>query len=377
MYFPHLFYKNSHLSLTPVILIAPLDWGLGHTTRCIPIIHHLAQKGCRIIIAAEGAAQQLLQQEFTQATFIARKGYRVQYVQHQKLLPLKLLLQLPRIAWRIWEEHRWLKKVVKDFGVDGIISDNRLGLFHPTVPSVYITHQLSIQTGHRFTAAIANAIHHWFIKKFTQCWVPDFEGENSIAGALSQSQKHLPHAQFIGCLSRFDHLTEMAITYDLLLLLSGPEPQRSIFENILLSQLKSFSGRVLMVRGLPNSSDDVSVMVKNGRIDIKNHLSASALNVAVQQAKLVVCRSGYTSVMDLIKLQQPAILVPTPGQTEQEYLGKYLHQKQIFYSVAQQHFLLEKAIAQVLPIKPIAALQDMERYKKSLDEWLSQWIAGV
>lgn len=377
MPFPHLFYKCSHLSSTPVILIAPLDWGLGHTTRCIPLIHQLVQNGCRIIIAAEGAGQQLLQQEFPQAVFIARKGYRVQYAQHKKLLPLKLLLQLPRIVYRIWEEHRWLKKVVKEFGVDGIISDNRPGLFHAAIPSVYITHQLSIQTGNAFTAAIANAIHHWFIKKFTQCWVPDFEGDNSIAGALSKSKKQLPLGQFIGGLSRFDRLAEMPLKYDLLLLLSGPEPQRSIFENILLSQLKSFSGRVLLVRGLPNSSDEVSVRVKKGKVDIKNHLSASALNEAIQQAKLVVCRSGYTSVMDLIKLQQPAILVPTPGQPEQEYLGQYLHQKQIFYSVEQQQFLLEKAIAQALPMKPIAALQDMERYKKTVDQWVSHLIKAV
>lgn len=374
---PHLFYKFSHLSSIPVILIAPLDWGLGHTTRCIPLIHQLVQNGCRVIIAAEGAGQQLLQQEFPQAVFIARKGYRVQYAQHKKWMPLKMLLQLPRIGWRIWEEHRWLQKVVKEYGVNGIISDNRPGLFHPTVPSVYITHQLSIQTGHPFTAAIANAMHHWFIKKFTQCWVPDFEGDNSIAGALSQSQKQLTHLQFIGGLSRFNRLAEMPIKYDLLLLLSGPEPQRSIFENRLLSQLQSFSGRVLLVRGLPNSSNGLSVTVKNGQVDSRNHLSASALNVAIQQSRLVVCRSGYTSVMDLIKLQQPAILVPTPGQTEQEYLGRYLHQKQIFYSVEQQDFLLEKAIAQALPMKPIAALQDMERYKKTVDQWVRQLITAL
>ena len=173
----------------PRILIAPLDWGLGHATRCIPIIAALIQQNCTVIVAAEGKLRTLLQKEFPDVQFIELRGYRVQYSRYRFWMPVKLLLQLPKILYRIYAENRWLKKAVKEHSIHAVISDNRMGLFHKTIPCIYITHQLTIKTGNRFTESIAQKIHYHYINKFSACWVPDAEGSLNLAGALSHPAK--------------------------------------------------------------------------------------------------------------------------------------------------------------------------------------------
>ncbi len=326
----------------PTVLIAPLDWGLGHATRCIPIIYSLLAAGLNVVIGANGPVKVLLQKEFPALKFVSLKGYSVFYSHSKSWLPVKLALQLPKILIRIYREHQWLKKVIRQYRVDAVISDNRLGLFHRSIPCVYITHQLLIKTGNRFTESLLQKIHYYFINKYATCWVPDSSTPPNLAGELSHPQK-LPAVplQYLGALSRFTNTTAEK-RYDCLVLLSGPEPQRTIFENLLLKELEQFNGRALLVRGLPGTAN--LPHNENSRLEIKNHLGAAELNIALAQAAIVVCRSGYTSIMDLVSLQQRAILVPTPGQTEQEYLAAYLQQQQVFLSFDQQHFSLGKAI---------------------------------
>ena len=353
------------------LLIAPLDWGLGHATRTIPLIKCLLTEGCEIVIGAEGQIGQLLRNEFPKLTFLPLKGYNVVYTKQKKWLPLKLFLQTPGIILSVYKEHQWLKKVVKKYSIDAVISDNRFGLYHSSIRSVYITHQLSIKTGNKFSEKIATSIHHWFIKKYKQCWVPDFEGENNIAGRLSHSGERPDNITYIGGLSRFEKKQGIEIKYDLLILLSGPEPQRNILENLLLLQLKQFSGKVLLVRGQPAEIEN-SFKQNNttDKIQIKNHLNAEELNLVIQQAEIVICRAGYTTVMDLIKLQKKAILVPTAGQTEQEYLADYLKKQNLFYSVAQDKFLLTTVLEKATAFPYLFKEYNMEQYKKVVHDFL-------
>ena len=349
------------------ILIAPLDWGLGHAARCIPIIKELQSYHIRIIIAADDPVKTMLKQEFPQLLFIDLSGYKIQYSRNKKWFHLKILFQLPQIITGIIKEHNWLKKTVKKYTVDAVISDNRFGLYHSTIPSVYITHQLFIKTGNGLSEKIAQKIHGWFIKKYKQCWVPDFDGAVNIAGVLSHPNVLPANVKYIGCLSRFEKTATVKKEINLLIILSGPEPQRTIFENILFAQLKEYTGKVLFVRGLPTMCQDLVFTNESGlqkEIIIKNYLSASELNTALQSAELVLCRSGYTSVMDLLKLNQKAVLVPTPGQTEQEYLAAYLSQQQIFCTASQEGFLLQDVINKVNSFSYQIPVYDMELYKK-------------
>ncbi|MGB4845901.1 MAG: glycosyl transferase family 28, partial [Ferruginibacter sp.] len=181
------------------VLVAPLDWGLGHTTRCIPVILKLIELNCEVIIAAEGPAKFLLQQEFPEAEFVNLRGYRITYSRSRALLFFRLFIQFPKIINRIYAEHSWLKKAVIQNKIDAVISDNRFGLYHAKIPCIYITHQLCIKTGNRLTERIAQKLHYRYINKFKECWVPDLKEEINLAGKLSHPVT-FPHApvKYIG-----------------------------------------------------------------------------------------------------------------------------------------------------------------------------------
>jgi uncharacterized protein (TIGR00661 family) len=353
------------------VLIAPLDWGLGHATRCIPMIEELQLLNCTVIIAAEKATLKILTEAFPTIQALPLHGYRVHYSRTKYFFFFNLLLQIPKTLLRIYIEHNWLKKVVKKYKVDAIISDNRFGLYHHQVPCVYITHQLSIQTGNHILDKLVQKIHFNSIKKFTHCWVPDFEDrENNMAGALSHADNIPSNVTYIGCLSRFKKDSVAAKKpYSIVAVISGPEPQRTIFEKILLAQLHHFKGKSMLVRGLPNQGDKISLM-QNGNLTIKNHLSMQDLNATILQADWVIARSGYTTVMDLVKIGQRAILVPTPGQTEQEYLADYLYKKQLFFIASQHDFDVAAAIqgAKLYQLQPI--MVNMDLYKQVITQFV-------
>jgi uncharacterized protein (TIGR00661 family) len=352
----------------PRILVAPLEWGLGHATRCVPIINELLQLDCEVLIAAEKEAEALLKKEFPQLLFLSLRGYRMKYSRKKLWLPLKLLVQFPKIARSIYNEHRWLKKTVKEQNIDAVLSDNRFGLYHSSIPCIYITHQLSIETGSRLSKWLAQKLHYYFINRYTACWVPDAAGVANLAGKLSHPKK-MPAVpvEYLGPLSRFEKIGAEK-KYDLLICLSGPEPQRTIFEELLFDQLKGYTGNVLFIRGLPGNTS----VKQNDNVAIKiiNHLSAAELNIAIEQAELVISRSGYTTVMDLVKLQQKAVLVPTPGQKEQEYLADILMQQKIFYCIEQKDFSLSAALKEAakFPFQYPGIEQDL--YKKIISAFI-------
>jgi len=350
------------------ILIAPLDWGLGHATRCIPIIHELLVQGCEVLIAAENSTQSLLQNEFPQLVFIPLTGYRIRYSYLKFWLPLKIFLQIPRLLYSIYKEHQWLKRAIKMNKIDAIISDNRFGLYFSGIPSVYITHQLLIKTENDFTEKVAQKIHYWFIKKYSVCWVPDFEGDINISGELSHPKNISDQLTYLGGLSRFEKINSIEKKYDLAIVISGPEPQRTIFEDILLEQLKDYKGSVLFVRGLP--SNQSIKQSPNSSIKIVSHLSSRELNLAIQQSNYVISRSGYTTVMDLLKLQQKAILIPTPGQTEQEYLAKHLMERKIFFYVEQENFSLIESLQKAKKFPFNIPAFNMEEYKNVIQQFV-------
>lgn len=336
---------------------------MGHATRCIPLINELINQDCTVYIAAEGATSSLLKKEFPSLNFLPLMGYRMKYSRKKYFLPLKILLQLPKIIFTIYREHQWLQRVVKNYRIDAVISDNRFGMYDSSIRSVYISHQLLIKTGNRFTEKIAQRIHYYFIKKYNECWVPDYE-TNSLAGELSHPSNLPGNMKYIGCLSRFE-LRDTEKKYELLVSISGPEPQRSVFEKLVLNGLMSYAGRVLFVRGLPATNENLETT--NSRIVIKNHLSAKELNDAILQSGMVISRCGYTSVMDLVKLEKKAILIPTPGQTEQEYLAKYLMEKKMFYTVVQKDFNLKKVLLEAGVFPFTTGNYNMNDYKNVLD----------
>lgn len=324
------------------ILIAPLDWGLGHATRCIPIINRLIQKNCNVLIAAEGKIKSLLQKEFPQLSFIDFKGYRIHYSKKSWLLPFQIGRQIPKIISTIQYENERLKEIVKEHHVHGIISDNRYGFYHEGIPSVFITHQLRIKTPFgKIADDYIQKINYKYINRFFECWIPDNEKEKNLAGELSHPEKKpsVP-IKYIGPLSRFRKLNSQD-EKNLLILLSGPEPQRTVFEIFLAEQLNDYKGPVTLVRGLPGEANELRL---SSNICVYNHLPAEELNQKINEASVVISRCGYSTVMDLSVLKKKSILISTPAQTEQEYLAKHLMKNNFALCIDQRKFRLKNAL---------------------------------
>lgn len=354
------------------VLVAPLDWGLGHSTRCIPIIKELISLGCEVYIVADKKTFTLLKKEFPTTVFLRHKGYEIKYSRQKSFFAFKLFLQSSKIIYRIFNEKQWLKKTIKKYSINAVISDNRFGMYDKNIPSIYITHQLLIKTGNNFSDRIAQKIHYHFIKKYRTCWVPD-QKKSGLAGELSHPKILPENITYIGPLSRFIELPGMEKAYDLLIILSGPEPQRTIFENKILEQLISIKGNIFIIRGLPDESNKPANF---NNITIENHLPASELNKVISKSKIVICRSGYTSVMDLAALKKRAILIPTPGQTEQEYLAKYLMEKRYFLSVQQKDFSIQKALDKAGTFHFETLEFQKEEYKKTVAEFVHSLKSG-
>lgn len=317
------------------VLLAPLDWGLGHATRCIPIIRALQKAGCTVIIAAEGAQAALLHTEFPELTIIPLTGYRVRYSRNKWFLPFKLLLQAAGITRRISAEHKWLNNIIDSYKIDLVISDNRYGLYSKKVSCIFITHQLTIKAPFVFLERILQKINYRYINRFTCCWVPDSASDDNLAGRLAHPDKMpVVPVYYIGLLARFG-AQDAVKKFDGCFLLSGPEPQRTILEKKIIRGLENSHGRFLLIRGKPGTDEKPFAA---DHVEIKNHLPGTALRDAILQSEYIISRSGYTTVMELAVLQKKSILIPTPGQTEQEYLAKRLAQHHFCIAADQDDF---------------------------------------
>ena len=316
------------------ILICALDWGLGHATRCIPVIEELLKGNHEVFVASSGSALALLKNEFPNLTFFTLTGYRPYYFSRSAILAV--VLQFPKFLNAVWREHAEVDSVVTTHRIDAIISDNRYGCWSLRIPSVFITHQLTLQTP--FFSGLVNFLHRKIIRNFSDCWVPDVAGRNSLAGNLSAHGKQ--KIRYIGHLSRF-HCIESALPkYELLALISGPEPQRTTFETLVRRELMKSGKKAMMVKGIPDSGDKRI----HGDLDEISHLGARDMNRAIAESRIIISRPGYSTIMDLAKLGKRAVFVPTPGQTEQEYLGMRLMKNEIALSVPQHKFDLTAAL---------------------------------
>lgn len=306
------------------VLVCPLNWGLGHATRCVPIVRALKAAGKTVIVAADGEPMAFMQQEFPDIEVIEFGGLTVTYTAGKSQIGA-MLRQLPKFLFRIWREHRKIGEIIAKKRIDTIISDNRFGLWNKHVYSIYITHQLMIKMPMkwRFLERSAWRIHRWFIRHYRRCWIPD-EVENGLSGDLSHKYPLPENGVFIGTLSRFGSATNQvqpaASPYNTIALVSGPEPQRTLFEQYLVERLRTDDQPAIIVRGLPATHRTQHI----GHITLADHLDSRQLEHLLRTTPHIICRSGYTTLMDLTTLQRTATLVPTPGQTEQEYLAEYV-----------------------------------------------------
>ncbi len=359
------------------ILIAPLDWGLGHTSRCVPIIRYILSLGHIPLVAGNDSQRSFIEETFGNIEIIHLNGYNISYSGWNMLAQMGMLSQMPRILKTIKEEHQWLVKLCGERQIDGIISDNRYGLYHPGIPSVILTHQLQVRTGlGNIPDRAVQILHYQHLERFSETWIVDAQGIPNLGGKLSHPSSLPAHTTYSGLLSRFENDGEPGLESDsafspLVILLSGPEPQRSTLSRILWQQAIHYKGKVVFIEG---SDSVIPPPAIPPAISYYKRLTDERLAPLLRSAGMVICRSGYSTLMDLVTLRKKAILIPTPGQTEQEYLGRHLHKEGIFYCTKQKGFDINAALneARMFPYHSPALEGAYTIYKKVVEKWINK-----
>lgn len=330
-----------------LILVSPLNWGLGHASRLIPIIRFLENEGHKVIIAAGQKSYELLKNECPNTKIIQFPSANIFYLPKPFFI-IGIAFQIPKLIYFTILEKIRVKKIIKQKKINCIISDNRYGFRHPKIPSAIIIHQIHIRLSFpiRFLQAIIYKINNYLIGKFNCCFIPDFDKEDNLSGKLSHNDNFTPeNCHYIGILSRFSELNKKAIKiiYDFLIILSGPEPHRTHLKKVLLKQFTNTSYKIAFLEGKPEQKNQQ----KTKNSTFFSHLNTVEMQKIIEQSKYIICRAGYSSIMDMVRLQKKAFLIPTPGQTEQEYLANYLYSQKIFYTQKQNELNIPKALKEM------------------------------
>jgi hypothetical protein len=306
------------------VLVCPLNWGLGHATRCVPVIRKYINEGYEVVIVSDGSPLAFLVQEFPQLRFIEFPSYPIRYSSGQSQV-FAMFKSMPSILSGIISENKWLKKLVQNEHFDLIISDNRFGMYTKNIYSVYITHQLMVKMPIllKLLEPVVWRIHRHIIKKYNECWIPDLKGDNNLSGDLSHKYPLPSNAKFIGILSRFENVKpDLNVKrFSTVGIISGPEPQRSLFESEIIEKYRNIPTETLVISGKPTNE---KTSTKNGFVTIVNHLEDEKFAGHLIHSEKIICRSGYSTIMDLKTLNclYKTEFYPTPGQTEQKYLAE-------------------------------------------------------
>ncbi|HXD93342.1 MAG TPA: hypothetical protein VNX01_09020, partial [Bacteroidia bacterium] len=253
----------------------------------MPLIKQLQQQQNSLVIACTSQQQQFFEQEISGVEFVFLFGYNMRYT---KVLPLwmKILMQLPKLFSVVRKEKKWLATYLKNNKADIVISDNRFGFYNENVESIFITHQLNVQAP--FFKKLINRINSSFIEKYNACWVPDYaEEEKRLSGILS-TKKNVKNVIFIGPLSRFEKKEIQQKKYDVLILLSGPEPQRTLLEEKLISAFENTNYKIALVRGCFNER----AQKLSSNFQVIDVASSKQLQELFNESGKIICRSGYS-----------------------------------------------------------------------------------
>ncbi|MFI5173087.1 MAG: glycosyltransferase [Chitinophagales bacterium] len=350
-------------------MIAPLDWGLGHATRCIPIIRSCLALGHDVIIVSTGRSLQLLKKEFPQLIAIDVPAYDI-YYQEKGSFIFKIISQLGKVFKGIKRENRATRQILKTHQVDLIISDNRYGIHSRKIYSIIISHQMMVKMPQfRMAEPFVYLWLQWQHKNFDAIWIPDIKQEPNISGDLSHKYPVPKKATFIGILTRFrkpDIIPPKKI--DVLVIISGPEPQRTIFENIIVTQAENSTKQFVIVSGLAEKNTDEMV---GNNIRMISHMPGEELFSLILSSEIIISRGGYSTLMDLAMLNKKCIFVPTPGQTEQEYLVEELHKKKMVYSIHQNKFDLHVALEAVKNYPGLIIPADENEFVRTLEKTIN------
>jgi len=343
----------------------------------VPVARKLQQMDHNVIIGSGEEQLSFFREELPNLKYIDFPGFKPRY---SRFFPqyLVLLFKIPVLLYHIAAEHQRLKRIIKDNNIDIVISDNRFGLWSRQVTTVYITHQLLIPFPEkfRFLEAYGRMLHNKIIKKFSFCFVPDLPGDINLSGRLSHGFRIQENVRYIGILSRFENTNDSPSGNPLntshnTVLLSGPEPQREILKQKLTAILKNKEPKTVIFEGKPGIEGEIPPV---GNITFIRHLPPDRMKEIIKSSDLIISRSGYTTIMELVSLKCTALIIPTPGQTEQEYLAEYLTGKGWFSTISQNELTDNLQLSNIgLPLPAGIVSQSESLLRNALEELLEQY----
>jgi hypothetical protein len=296
----------------------------------IPVARKLLEMNQNVFIASGEEHLKLFREELPGLTYIDFSGFNPGY---SRYLPqyFPLLLKTPLLFFHIIRDHYRLKSIIADYSIDLVISDNRFGLWNRKIRTVYITHMplIPFPGPFKFLEFIGIHLHRAVIRKYSMCFIPDLPGEINLTGRLSHGIKLPGNARYIGILSRFPVKIQQSLVNPVsykhnTVILSGPEPQRSIFRQTVLKLFRDEKILTVILEGKPGNGNEIA---RYENFAFFNHLSSQEMQQMISSSEKIITRAGYSTIMELASLNCSALLVPTPGQTEQEYLAEYLSSK--------------------------------------------------
>ncbi len=350
------------------VLVCPLNWGLGHATRCMPIIRSLLSLGAEVALASDGRSLELLKKNFPELPAFDLPSYGISYPTAN--MAFNIFFKSPRILSAILGEKRQTASIREQFPFTHLLSDNRFGCYHPQARNLFMTHQFYLPL------QAATGINLFLMRKFDHWWVPDYAGEGNLSGKLSHPPPPDMKVEYIGPLSQFDlpeTKTEPGSQEKelYLALISGPEPQRSKLESLLIEQIQNSRHKNKQWVLIGGKTESLEQTLMNSRFRYLSHLNGPQLYQLISRAKTVICRSGYTSLMDLLILRKKALLIPTPGQDEQEYLAQKFAERQGFLVRSQDELQLDRDLPLLdnMPA-PEAIPSNLPAIEQALQNWL-------
>jgi len=319
------------------------SWGLGHATRSLPVIRKLIEEDNEITIISHGRSLQLLKNELGKnLEYIEISDYPMLLSENSRQFMAKSLIYWPIFVSQLRRGWKKLKKNLEHKKYDAIISDARYEIYNRKVPSFFISHQMRIMNPMRikFLEKGSEIFNLFFFRRYAGVIVPDYKDDN-LSGDLSHNLNKIDEKKlhYVGALSDFKKKqTKKDIDY--LISISGPEPQRTMLQEKLLSKVDQLKGNIVITLGKTEGKDKI----KKKNIQTFSFLSKKDREDFLNRSKLVISRSGYSTILDLSVIGTKALMIPTPGQIEQEYLAKYHNSIKTFYCVNQSNINLAKDV---------------------------------
>lgn len=325
------------------------SWGLGHASRTLPIIRRFAEEGDEVTVVSHGAALELLRNELDgTVAYHDLEDYLPPTTSNSKLVALDAFASIPRYLGAMKREHEFVERLLDRERISAVFSDNRFGFYSVRVPSFFMTHQLRIMNPikSRFLESATERIASWLLKRVAGVIVPDFRSEG-LSGRLAHGLSVIDErdVNYIGALSDFERHSD-GEDIEVFASVSGPEPQRTAFEGIVLRQLRGFQGKAVISLGKK------AVTRVDGQVEIRGLIGKRERQDLLNRSKVVISRSGYSTIMDMCALGKKSLLVPTPGQTEQEYLADYHMNRGSYFCVPERELDVAGQLAKVASRRP-------------------------